>query len=48
MKAGGELALSGILAGQESELVERYAEWFEALVVETREDWMRISARRRG
>ena len=48
VKAGGVLALSGILAGQQSELVERYSEWFESLVVAAREDWIRISARRRG
>ncbi|HEV7491448.1 MAG TPA: 50S ribosomal protein L11 methyltransferase [Rhodanobacteraceae bacterium] len=47
VKAGGEIALSGILRGQESALCERYAEWFEAIVIEMREDWVRISARRR-
>jgi ribosomal protein L11 methyltransferase len=43
---GGRLALSGILAGQEAELLERYAEWFENLRVTQREDWMRIDGRR--
>ncbi len=47
VKAGGEIALSGILRGQESALCERYAEWFEAIAIQTREDWVRISARRR-
>jgi ribosomal protein L11 methyltransferase len=47
VKAGGALALSGILRGQETELVERYATWFEALSIDTREDWVRISGRRR-
>ncbi len=46
--AGGRLALSGILAGQEAELLERYAEWFEDLRVTQREDWMRIDGRRRA
>jgi ribosomal protein L11 methyltransferase len=41
-------ALSGILQGQAQDLLERYAEWFEDLVVATREDWVRISGRRRG
>ncbi|HEX5123294.1 MAG TPA: 50S ribosomal protein L11 methyltransferase [Rhodanobacteraceae bacterium] len=48
VKPGGALALSGILKGQEDELVERYASSFDALAVDTREDWVRISGRRRG
>jgi ribosomal protein L11 methyltransferase len=44
---GGRIALSGILAGQEPELLLRYAEWFEQLRVTQREDWIRIDARRR-
>jgi len=48
VKPGGGLALSGILGGQETTLVERYAEWFDALAVDTREDWVRISGRRRA
>lgn len=48
VEAGGLLALSGILKGQEPELLERYAEWFDALEVSTREDWVRIDGRRRG
>jgi ribosomal protein L11 methyltransferase len=47
VKPGGELALSGILGGQEAKLVERYAEWFDALRVDAREDWIRIAGRRR-
>lgn len=47
VRPGGELALSGILAGQAQELVERYAEWFAELEVATREDWVRITGRRR-
>lgn len=47
VKAGGALALSGILRGQEPELVERYEAWFEALAIDAREDWIRISGRRR-
>jgi len=40
--------LSGILVGQADELLARYAEWFDDLVVATREDWVRISGRRRA
>ena len=45
---GGALAMSGILAGQEDELLLRYAPWFEQLEVARQEDWIRISGRRRG
>ena len=48
VKPGGTIALSGILRGQEPALCARYAEWFDAIEVEAREDWMRISGRRRG
>ncbi|MET0232209.1 MAG: 50S ribosomal protein L11 methyltransferase [Rhodanobacteraceae bacterium] len=47
VKPHGEIALSGILRGQETALLKLYAEWFDALVVETREDWVRIAGRRR-
>lgn len=45
---GGVLAMSGILKGQEDELLLRYAPWFEALEVAQQEDWVRISGSRRG
>lgn len=45
---GGRIALSGILAGQEPELLARYAEWFDQLAVARREDWVRIDGRRRA
>lgn len=45
---GGVLAMSGILKGQEDELLLRYTPWFEALEVAQQEDWVRISGRRRG
>ena len=44
---GGAIALSGILNGQQQELGERYAEWIDAIVFELRDDWVRISGRRR-
>lgn len=46
-KPGAPIALSGILRGQEDELLARYAEWFEDLEVATREDWVRIGGRRK-
>jgi ribosomal protein L11 methyltransferase len=47
-KPGAPFAISGILAGQQDELLERYAEWFDELTFDTREDWVRISGRRRA
>ncbi|MGO4504452.1 50S ribosomal protein L11 methyltransferase [Dyella sp. 2YAF14] len=47
-KPGAPFAISGILHGQEEELLARYAEWFEDLRVDTQEDWVRISGRRAG
>jgi ribosomal protein L11 methyltransferase len=46
-KPGAPFALSGILAGQQDELLARYAEWFEGLTVVTRDDWVRIAGRRK-
>ncbi|MEQ4575277.1 MAG: 50S ribosomal protein L11 methyltransferase [Gammaproteobacteria bacterium] len=45
---GGRIALSGILHGQEGELLERYAAWFDDLRTTRDGDWMRIDGRRRG
>ena len=47
-KPGAPFAISGILDGQQDELLARYAEWFDALRVDTRDGWVRISGRRRG
>ena len=47
-RPGGWLAISGILAEQADGLLERYADWFEELRAEKREDWVRISGRRRA
>ena len=44
---GGRIALSGILRGQEDELVQRYSAWFDGLQVATEEDWVRIEGVRR-
>ncbi|HEY4559514.1 MAG TPA: 50S ribosomal protein L11 methyltransferase, partial [Lysobacter sp.] len=46
---GGRLAMSGILAGQEDEVIARYAGEFENLRADRLEDWMRVTGtRRRG
>lgn len=47
LRPGAPFALSGILAGQESELLARYAECgFVELTVSVREGWVRIDGRR--
>ena len=48
VQPGGRIALSGILQGQEDELIARYAPWFEALQVARCEDWVRIDGIRRN
>ncbi len=45
---GGVIALSGILKGQDEALVQRYSAWFDELTVAQREDWVRITGRRRA
>jgi ribosomal protein L11 methyltransferase len=47
-KPGAPFAISGILDGQQEELLQRYGGWFEGLRVDLREDWVRISGRRRS
>jgi ribosomal protein L11 methyltransferase len=44
---GGRIALSGILVGQEAELIDRYARWFGDLRVVRMEDWVRIDGVRK-
>ena len=44
---GGRIALSGILKGQEDELLARYAPWFDELSAAREGDWMRIDGVRR-
>ena len=39
---GGRIAMSGILAGQEDELLKRYAAWFDELRVARQDDWIRL------
>jgi ribosomal protein L11 methyltransferase len=47
-RPGAPFAISGILDGQQDELLERYDPWFEDLAAASREDWVRIAGRRRG
>lgn len=44
---GGRIALSGILTGQEDELLVRYGAWFDDLRVAREDDWVRIDGVRR-
>jgi len=46
VETGGVVALSGILDGQDTELLLRYAPWFEQLHVARQGDWVRITGRR--
>ena len=48
VRPGGLLALSGILDGQQDELLARYAAWFDGLRVTKREDWLRIDGVRKA
>lgn len=47
VEPGGRIALSGILRGQEVELLQRYGQWFEGLEAVGEGDWMRITGTRR-
>lgn len=47
LKSGGALALSGILDGQQDELLARYSEWFVDLRATQRDGWIRIDGNRR-
>lgn len=47
-KPGAPFAISGILDGQQEELLARYAAWFDQLRVDKRDGWVRISGRRHG
>jgi ribosomal protein L11 methyltransferase len=44
---GGRLAMSGILAGQEDEVIARYARDFDELRADRLDDWMRVTGTRR-
>jgi len=44
---GGRIALSGILHGQQNDVMTRYAPWFDALAAVRDGDWMRITGVRK-
>ncbi len=46
VEPGGYIALSGILHGQEEDLLSRYTQWFDELVATRDGDWVRIDGRR--
>ena len=46
--AGGRIALSGILDGQQDALLQRYRAWFDNLHVQVEGDWVRIDGTRRA
>jgi len=46
-QSGGLIALSGILKGQEHEVLAAFAPHFEALTVTQHDDWIRIDGRKR-
>ena len=46
LEPGGSLVISGILKGQQAELLTHYAQWFGDLRVVERDEWVRISASR--
>src|SRR6478735_2445722 len=46
VETGGVIALSGILDGQDTELLLRYSAWFDELAVAKQGDWVRITGRR--
>ena len=48
VKPAGAFAISGILEGQHTDLLTRYAEWFDKLESAIQDGWVRISGTRRG
>jgi ribosomal protein L11 methyltransferase len=46
VETNGVIALSGILDGQDTELLLRYTRWFDELAVAKQGDWVRITGRR--
>ncbi|MDQ3160890.1 MAG: 50S ribosomal protein L11 methyltransferase, partial [Pseudomonadota bacterium] len=44
----GRIAMSGILSGQEDDLLQRYGAWFDDLRVTLQDGWVRIDGMRRA
>ncbi len=47
LKPGGQIVLSGILAEQSEQILQRYEEWFELQPPTQQDDWVRIDGIRR-
>ena len=47
-RPGGSLVLSGILFNQAREVMDAYEPWFDLDEPEQKEDWIRITGRRRN
>ena len=47
VRPGGQIALSGILAGQAGEVIAAYAPWFDLTCITTEEGWALIAGARR-
>ncbi len=47
LPCGGKIVLSGLLATQGDELIQRYQAWFDDLQIDQIEDWIRLSGIRR-
>ncbi len=47
VRPGGTIVLSGLLADQAAEIIERYSEWFDMSAPVQLEDWIRLTGIRR-
>lgn len=47
VKPGGQIVLSGILAEQAEQIMQRYAEWFDPQPATQQQEWVRIDGKRR-
>ena len=47
VKPGGQIVLSGILAEQAEQIMQRYAEWFDLQPATQQQEWVRIDGKRR-
>lgn len=46
-KPGGEIVLSGILENQAEKIIQAYSPWFELEPVAVKEEWIRVSGRKK-
>jgi ribosomal protein L11 methyltransferase len=47
VKSKGQLILSGLLIEQADELMNTYSEWFDMEPPSTKEEWVRLTGRKR-